>query len=127
MIQVKELRQEVQTLKNPNKAAAPLKSKKSQNKAATSVSSDDHDLRKMFDEVDSNDSGEIDYKELVMIFEKLVGDSASIEGDKDEVSASELTASMIKDYGTDGILKFEQFMNMIKENNFQSVFQSLEL
>ena len=109
---MKELRQEVQTLKNPNKAAAPLKS---------------NDLRKMFDEVDSNDSGEIDHKELVMIFEKLVGDSASIEGNQDEVSASELTASMIKDYGTDGVLKFEQFMQMIKENNFQSVFQSLEL
>jgi len=110
--EVKELRQEVQTLRNPNKAAAPLKS---------------NDLRKMFDEVDSNDSGEIDHKELVMIFEKLVGDSASIEGNQDEVSASELTASMIKDYGTDGVLKFEQFMQMIKENNFQSVFQSLEL
>ena len=114
-IQVKELRQDVQTLKDPNKAAT------------SSTSGDDHDLRKMFDEVDLNQSGEIDYKELVMIFEKLVGDSASIDGDKDGVSASELTASMIKDYGTDGVLKFEQFMQMIKENNFQSVFQSLEL
>ena len=110
-IQVKELRQDVQTLKDPNKAAT------------SSTSGDDHDLRKMFDEFDLNQSGEIDYNELVMIFEKLVGDSASIDGDKDGVSASELTASMIKDYGTNGVLNFGQFMKMIKENNFQSVFQ----
>ena len=82
-------------------------------------------LRTMFQKVDTNGSGEIDHEELLLIFEMFVTDKSAIQGNDDDLSAGDLTSAMINDYGTDGVLSFEQFHTMIDKDDFWPLLSSL--
>jgi len=75
--------------------------------------SEDAMLEKLFTEVDTNHSGEIDHNELLSIFEKFVSDKSTISGDSEEHSSIDLTSAMIQTYGSNGVLNLEEFKMMI--------------